>query len=103
MTAELPPPRHYCSDCPTPAGDCQCNWAKLARDKQIAELEKLAKKNPSHPYEISGWIDRVLGQGYAHLKSLQKDNFDGECIAHLSDAIHHLGELKERYNELVPF
>jgi hypothetical protein len=95
-------PRHYCSDCPAPAGDCQCNWIDRALN-QVAKFEELAQENPVHFYEMSEWIDRVLGQGYAHLKSLQKDNFDGECVAHLSDAIHHLGELKERYNELVPF
>ncbi len=70
---------------------------------ETPQLEKLARKTPIQPNRFGEWIDKALGQSYAHLKSLQREQFDDECAKHLSDVIHHLGELKERYDQLIPF
>jgi hypothetical protein len=96
-------PRYYCTDCPTPAGDCQCNWSERAIAAHEASLEALAQQSPVQPHEFQQWIDKFLGQSYGYLKSFRKDDFDKECITHLSDVIHSLGELKECYSEVIPF
>jgi hypothetical protein len=103
METEATTPRYYCPDCPTPAGDCQCNWSERVIVAHEASLEALAKKHPIEPSRFADWIDVVLGQSYAHLKALRSEG-DEKCITHLSDVIHHLGELKEQYwNQFIPF
>ena len=99
-----PTPRYYCPDCPTPVGNCQCNWEQRAIERQNKKLETLAQQAPQvSSSQFHQWLDTVLGQSYAHLKRMQNDNFDDDCISHLGDVVHYLGELKERYSEIIPF
>ncbi len=97
------PPRYYCSDCPTPVGNCQCNWAERTSAKQAETLEALAE---THPVDtaFAAWVDRALGQSYAYLKLLRRCDGDPKCISHLADVVHHLSELKEHpASEAIPF
>ena len=93
---------YYCPDCPRTTRFCECDWSERAIAAHEANLEALAKKAPIKRHEFLKWVDQFLGQSYGYLKSFQKDDLDDECISHLGDVIHYLGELRERYNN-IPF